>query len=364
MRPIPCAPSIAIVCFLWLLAPVAAVAQATDATPKLRVAAFDDPPFSMRDPSTGAWKGLALELWHQVADRMGIEYALEPAASSADAFAKLGSGEADIVAGAVPITLEAVEALEFTTPFLSKGYSIATPPRDGSGWADLLDGPLGLRFRDVLIATVLVLVGGALLLWWLERERNPRHFGGRAATGIGNALWWSATTMTTVGYGDRTPATVAGRLAAVFLMFVSLALVSILTGIIASRLTVVELRSRITSVADLAHVRVGCTATSPMEDFLRKHEIHYERFAEIELAADALVAGRLDAILGGEAELHYIADTRYPGKLAILPRFIDEGFVAFALPQGSPLRRRINTALEAELDGPDWARLRAEYLHR
>jgi ABC-type amino acid transport substrate-binding protein len=349
---------------LLLLAPATAIGQANHATPKLRVAVYDDPPFSMQDPSTGAWKGLALELFHDVADRMGLEYEIQAAGSLALAFAKIGSGEADVVAGAVPITLESVDSVEFTTPFLSKGYSIATPPREASVWTDLLGGPLGARFRDVGIATAVLLVGGALVLWWLERDRNPEHFGGKPTTGIGNALWWSATTMTTVGYGDRTPVTIAGRIVAVFSMFVSLALVSVLTGIIASRLTVVEMRTRITTVADLAHVRVGCVATSPMADFLQHRAIPFQGFPQIEEAADALVAGQLDAILGGEAELHFIGRNRHPGKLAVLPGLIDQGFVAFALPQGSALRHPMNKALQAELEGPDWARIRDEYLQR
>lgn len=44
-------------------------------------------------------------------------------------------------------------------------------------------------------------------------------------TTLGDALWWSATTVTTVGYGDRYPVTTAGRLIAVALMIVGIATV-------------------------------------------------------------------------------------------------------------------------------------------
>ena len=44
-------------------------------------------------------------------------------------------------------------------------------------------------------------------------------------TTFGDALWWSATTVTTVGYGDRFPVTGAGRFIAVALMIVGIATV-------------------------------------------------------------------------------------------------------------------------------------------
>ena len=48
---------------------------------------------------------------------------------------------------------------------------------------------------------------------------------GANITSFGDALWWSATTVTTVGYGDRFPVTSEGRLIAVALMIVGIATV-------------------------------------------------------------------------------------------------------------------------------------------
>ena len=47
-------------------------------------------------------------------------------------------------------------------------------------------------------------------------------------------FWWAIVTMTTVGYGDFSPATPEGRLFAVFIMFAGIALVSLLTASISS----------------------------------------------------------------------------------------------------------------------------------
>jgi voltage-gated potassium channel len=49
---------------------------------------------------------------------------------------------------------------------------------------------------------------------------------------FGDALWWAATTVTTIGYGDVVPATDGGRVIAVFVMFTSVATVSLTTAVI------------------------------------------------------------------------------------------------------------------------------------
>jgi voltage-gated potassium channel len=49
-----------------------------------------------------------------------------------------------------------------------------------------------------------------------------------------DALWWAATTVTTVGYGDRYPTTGTGRLIAVGLMVVGIALLGVVTASIAA----------------------------------------------------------------------------------------------------------------------------------
>jgi voltage-gated potassium channel len=50
----------------------------------------------------------------------------------------------------------------------------------------------------------------------------------------GDAVWWSMTTVTTVGYGDRYPVTAAGRVVAIALMIGGMGLFGTLSGIIAS----------------------------------------------------------------------------------------------------------------------------------
>jgi voltage-gated potassium channel len=53
-------------------------------------------------------------------------------------------------------------------------------------------------------------------------------------TTFGDALWWSVTTITTVGYGDLSPVTGIGRIIAVTLMIGGISLVGVVTATLAS----------------------------------------------------------------------------------------------------------------------------------
>jgi voltage-gated potassium channel len=81
----------------------------------------------------------------------------------------------------------------------------------------------------VTTATVLLTFVGALAV--LDAERGHP---GANITDFGRALWWAATTITTVGYGDQFPVTGEGRFVAVLLMIGGVALLGTVTASLAS----------------------------------------------------------------------------------------------------------------------------------
>ncbi|MEU4091429.1 potassium channel family protein [Streptomyces sp. NPDC026673] len=87
-----------------------------------------------------------------------------------------------------------------------------------------------VRLTTYVVGAVLTLLAfGSIAV--LEAERQSPH--GNIRT-IGDALWWSFTTMTTVGYGDHSPTTGVGRLIAVGLMLSGIALLGVVTANIAA----------------------------------------------------------------------------------------------------------------------------------
>jgi voltage-gated potassium channel len=56
---------------------------------------------------------------------------------------------------------------------------------------------------------------------------------GRRIQSFFDALWWSAATITTVGYGDIYPVTAIGRIIAIFTMIVGISTLAVVTARIA-----------------------------------------------------------------------------------------------------------------------------------
>ncbi|MFV8571756.1 ion transporter [Marinobacter sp. SBS5] len=78
------------------------------------------------------------------------------------------------------------------------------------------------------IAFILLLISSAFL-YLFEAELQPEDFGS-----IPRALWWSVATLTTVGYGDVTPITAAGKFFAGLTAISGVGLVAMPTGILAA----------------------------------------------------------------------------------------------------------------------------------
>jgi voltage-gated potassium channel len=74
------------------------------------------------------------------------------------------------------------------------------------------------------VAGSVTLVGFVAALSVLDAERDA------SITTFGDALWWTVTTITTVGYGDRYPVTVEGRIVAGVLMVGGIALLGVVTA--------------------------------------------------------------------------------------------------------------------------------------
>ena len=80
-----------------------------------------------------------------------------------------------------------------------------------------------------LLAAVVLVLNCAVIVYLLER-----HAPGANIRTLGDALWWSFVTVTTVGYGDFYPVTTGGRITACVIMGTGLLTLAVVTAQVAS----------------------------------------------------------------------------------------------------------------------------------
>lgn len=82
---------------------------------------------------------------------------------------------------------------------------------------------------SVLIVFAILLMSAATAAHMLERQGQPQAFGS-----LPNAMWWAVVTLTTTGYGDVVPLTLGGRLIGSLLMISGIAVLALMTGVLAT----------------------------------------------------------------------------------------------------------------------------------
>lgn len=96
------------------------------------------------------------------------------------------------------------------------------------------------------VALVLILMlASSMFMYSLEHEAQPEVF-----TNAFSGIWWSMSTLLTIGYGDIYPVTIAGRFMAIVLSFLGVGMVAIPTGIISAGF--VEQYTKIKRTSDYA----------------------------------------------------------------------------------------------------------------
>jgi voltage-gated potassium channel len=94
--------------------------------------------------------------------------------------------------------------------------------------------------RDAGVLALMTIFAGGAAFTALERGHHEPPID------TWDGMWWSITTVTTVGYGDVSPMTTGGRVIAIVVMLVGIGFVAILTAAAAERF----LRARRPEAAD------------------------------------------------------------------------------------------------------------------
>jgi voltage-gated potassium channel len=139
---------------------------------------------------------------------------------------------------------------------------------------------------------LILMMASSLCMYSVEHDAQPEVFQ-NAFSGI----WWSASTLLTVGYGDIYPVTTLGKILGIFIAFLGVGMVAIPTGIISAGF--VEQYQRLKSIGDLTE----------------EENIHFIR---VKLSAGDRWTGKKIVDLGLPKDVMIVAIQR--GKETIIPR--------------------------------------------
>jgi polar amino acid transport system substrate-binding protein len=166
--------------------------------------------------------------------------------------------------------------------------------------------------RVIGLSIILFFVGltvAAHLVWWIERDDDdPQGFPTAYVRGIVDAYWWAVVTMSTVGYGDKRPKKIGGRVIAAIWMFIGIIWFAGMTATLSSALTVDRIRhGEIADLPDLYGKKVAVIEDTTSEDFLRYHNVKIILVSSFDELLANLKDGRSDAIVYDAPPLMYAA---------------------------------------------------------
>ncbi len=328
----------------------------------LRIGVHPDPPFIIETES-GEYEGLCVDLWRSIADDLGYLYRFEPYSDFTGMIRALDFNELDASINPLTVSSVRLQMLDASQPFFISSLGVATTTAAQSQLSIFLRNFFSVDFLKITLLLLFIIFCFGTLLWIVERRHNRYQFR-PGFIGLLDGLWWSAVTMTTVGYGDKAPKTSLGKSIAIIWMFTAVIIISGFTATIASTLTVNSLHVQIEQWQDLQTIeRIGTVGASESEDFLISRKLApsvvYNSPTE---ALQALARKEIEVLVYDKTVMHYLrSGLQLDDELEILPVTFNKQYRSFLFPKDSPHYSSINPALVRRIHQPDWPTILQKY---
>jgi len=224
-------------------------------------------PFIYKDK--GKLTGINYRMWKKITANDDTFYKLEyyPLDSL---LLGLTNGSIDIGLSPLTITSNRNRKIAFSAPYYVSHSALVSNKLDTLARLKSFFSSISIfNLFKVLSTLFIILAVFGFLVWIFERNKNEEF--GKGIKGFWNGLWWSAVTMTTVGYGDKTPKTVGGRIVGLIWMFAAIILISSITAGITSSLTVKKLGWSNGNVSGFKEITIGTVLRSATEQRLENN---------------------------------------------------------------------------------------------
>jgi ABC-type amino acid transport substrate-binding protein len=256
-----------------------------------------------------------------------------------------------------------VKKFDMTQPYFISSIGVAIPYLNRSPLAVFISNIFSLAFLEIILLLALVIFVFGFFLWLIERRHNKFQFR-PGLLGLFDGLWWSAVTMTTVGYGDKAPKSNVGKAIAIIWMFTAVIIISSFTAGIASTLTITGLQTDIKNAEDIRLAeKISVVGATNGETYLVQENIPISKsYASPILALRALAKKENDVFLYDHTILqYYINRLSLDEKVKLLPFTLRENYQSFMLPKNHPAFDVINVGLMKEIQKEHWGDLQRKY---
>jgi polar amino acid transport system substrate-binding protein len=331
----------------------------------LRVAVYDVPPYGYVD-TDGSISGVSVELWRRVAEQMEWPFRLIPVADMEAIISGLEQGRFDLAIGAITITPDRAARVDFSYPAHRSGVAIALRKDTGPMFALTSYWTAVSELSPLILIILLLLVLIGIAMWIVERRDRATAQGSESAVAsLRDGLYWAVVTMTTVGYGDKTPKTMPGRVVAAVWMLSSLVLVSLLSTSLVSRLTADRVESHdLAASIDLRGKKLAAVAQSSGAEYLDELHLQYAKYKDLPEALDSLAKGHSNAVVNSVGALQYFVAKHYAKVIEIPQGLLAPAYMAIAVPEHSPIKRSIDRALIKITNSPEWRTVEERFFVR
>lgn len=328
----------------------------------LVVGVYHNPPFVIQTEDNG-YEGLSIELWENIARSAGLTFRYEQYSDFISILKRLEYRDIDLAINPMDVNDQRVNKFDMTQPYFISSIGVAVPYLNRSPVAVFISNIFSLEFLEIILLLAFVIFIFGFFLWLVERRHNKFQFR-PGLLGLFDGLWWSAVTMTTVGYGDKAPKSNAGKAIAIIWMFTAVIIISSFTAGIASTLTISGLQTDIETVEDirLAENTSAVGATSGESYLLQENIPISSTYSSPVLALRALAKKENDVLLYDRTMLqYYLIQLSLEEKVKLLPFTLKENYQSFMLPKNHPAFDRVNVGLMQQLQQDSWADLQIKY---
>jgi len=298
------------------------------------------------------YEGVCIDLWEKVADSLNIEYTTSEY-TLMGLIEAVESREIDLAVSPLTVTASRIKRVGFTQPYYITNLAFATRAEKDKGWIDFFSDLFSMDFFKAFSTLFFIILIFGTVVWLTERKQNPDQFR-EGVKGVGDGIWWSAVTMSTVGYGDKSPVTTTGRILSMIWMFTAVIVISGLTASISSSLTVHKLKASVSTFDDLRKISVGCVPGSGTAEFLEHYKIEYKDFNDVESGLTAVDHDSLDAFVYDEAILKYfVHKDQFAEIIKVIPSAYFKEYFSFA-SNDDQLLKDINEVLIGIIESSEW----------